>query len=108
MRFLFLSSSLFAITACGGPSQSQIIETPSAQSRPNPGEAPPASTSDKDRERLIQQFDDMETTQRAREEAGARKAPPPPLPAEGSSAPAPNPVGPATPAPPPPKPPKKK
>lgn len=57
----------------------QVVETPSAQAPARPAEAPPASTSDKDRERLVQSFDDMETTQRAYREAeqGKRQAPPP-------------------------------
>ena len=79
--------ALIVIAACGGPTQQQLAETPSATSRAVPAEAPPASTSDKDRERSVQQFDDMQTTQNAyREAAGesgagsgsaAQKAPPP-------------------------------
>ncbi|HEY5923622.1 MAG TPA: hypothetical protein VIV11_18200 [Kofleriaceae bacterium] len=72
---------LLLMCTCGGPSQSQLVETPSATAPADHAEAPPASTSDKDRERLIQSFDDMETTQHAYEEAGQanRAAPPPPL-----------------------------
>jgi hypothetical protein len=62
--------ALLVIAACGGPTQQQLAETPSAQSQNVTGEAPPASTSDKDRERSVQQFDDMETTQNAYHEAG--------------------------------------
>jgi hypothetical protein len=58
------------VASCGGPSHSQLVETPSATARPRPAHAPPASTSDRDRERAVQQFDDMETTQRAYREAG--------------------------------------
>lgn len=57
------------VVACGGPSQQQLAETPSASARARPVEAPPASTSDRDRERAVQQFDDMETTQNAYREA---------------------------------------
>ncbi|HUS33396.1 MAG TPA: hypothetical protein VMZ53_33065 [Kofleriaceae bacterium] len=81
--------SLFAVAiaviagcaGCAGPSQQQLAETPSAREPARPYEAPPASTSDKDRERLTQQFEDMETAQRAHKEANqsARQAPPPPL-----------------------------
>ncbi len=61
--------------ACGGPSRQQLAETPSASTRARPAEAPPASTSDEDRSMAIDQFDDMETTQRAHREANqANKA----------------------------------
>ena len=62
--------ALVVIAACGGPTQQQLAETPSAQRQNVTGEAPPASTSDKDRERSVQQFDDMQTTQNAYHEAG--------------------------------------
>lgn len=58
-------------SACGGPTQQQLAETPSATAPARPAEAPPASTSDKDRERLTQGFEDMQTTQNAYKEAGA-------------------------------------
>lgn len=75
MRYLL---ALMMMTACGGPTHSQVIEAPSATARARPNLAPPASTSDKDRERLVQQFEDMETTQRAYREADeeARNADP--------------------------------
>jgi hypothetical protein len=66
--------ALIVIAACGGPTQQQLAETPSATSRAAPAEAPPASTSDKDRERSVQQFDDMQTTQNAYKEAGAESS----------------------------------
>jgi hypothetical protein len=69
--------ALLLIAGCGGPTQQQLAETPSATTRPPAVEAPPASTADKDRERLIQSFDDMETTQRAYREANQENAPPP-------------------------------
>jgi hypothetical protein len=79
--------ALFLVCACGGPSQQQLVETPAATAPPRHTEAPPASTSDQDRSRLIQQFDDMETTQQAYEEAeGASQntpAPPQGQPANG-------------------------
>lgn len=55
--------------ACGGPSAEKVVETPAAKDQRHPTEAPPASTSDVDRSRLHQSFDDMETTQRAYREA---------------------------------------
>lgn len=73
--------ALLLVCACGGPSQQQLVESPAATQPPRHTEAPPASTSDKDRERLIQQFDDMETTQEAYEQAeGARQEAPAPTP----------------------------
>lgn len=58
------------LLGCGGPTQSQLVESPSATAPRRPATAPPASTSDNDRDRLNQQFEDMETTQRAYQEAG--------------------------------------
>lgn len=56
--------------ACGaGMPHEQVVGTQAATSRPTPAQAPPSSTSDKDRERSTQQFDDMQTTQRAYQEA---------------------------------------
>jgi hypothetical protein len=66
--------------ACGA-SQQALSETPTAMTRPVMAEAPPASGSDKDRERLIQSFDDMNDTQRAYRELRQqqRNEPPPTL-----------------------------
>lgn len=58
------------LCACGGPSAQQVTETPSATVKPRPREAPPASTSDRERAQMTQSFDDMETTQNAYREAG--------------------------------------
>src|SRR4051794_7467233 len=69
---------LVTFGACAGPTQQQLAETPSAMAHANSAEAPPASTSDKDRERAVQQWDDMETTQRAHREARQESAPPAP------------------------------
>jgi hypothetical protein len=77
--------ALVLLAACGGPTQSQLAETPSAKTRARPAEAPAASTSDRDREGMVQQFDDMQTTQRAHAEAaGTQPAPPPPPAGAGS------------------------
>ena len=95
---------MVALAACGGPSQQQLAETPAARQPARPAEAPPASTSDEDRSHLVQQFDDMQTTQQATKEAksAAKKPPPGPLkkgPAEQATLP-PKKVGPAEQAPP--------
>jgi hypothetical protein len=66
------------VCACGGASQSQLADTPTARTRPTPTEAPPASTSDQDRAHLVQQFDDMQATQNAQAEAKQGSAAPPP------------------------------
>ena len=55
--------------ACGGPSVEKVVETPAAKDQRHPTEAPSASTSDEDRNRLRNSFDDMDTTQRAYHEA---------------------------------------
>ena len=68
--------ALLLVFGCGGPTQQQLAETPTAKTRPVATEAPPASQSDKDRERLIQQFDDMQATKQAYREA---EAPAPPV-----------------------------
>ena len=101
---------IVALAGCAGPTQQQLAETPSARQPARPAEAPPASTSDQDRSHLVQQFDDMETTQRAHKEANAaaKKPPPGPLPKKGPAEQAtlPKKKGPAeqAPAPPPPQP----
>jgi hypothetical protein len=69
-------ASLVLLAACGGPTQQQLAETPSAQAKAAPAEAPPASTSDTDRARLVQQFDDMQVTQQAHREANGETVPP--------------------------------
>jgi hypothetical protein len=103
MHLRLVLSSLLAVAACAGPSQHQLAETPAAHSRPNPGEAPPASTSDTERAHMVQQFDDMQTTQRARQEASSPPAPPAPLPPAGTAPDPKKKVGPATKTPAPPK-----
>ena len=87
-RMRTLATALFLLGACGGPSQQQIIETPAATAPYRHTEAPPASVSDEDRHHLVQQFDDMETTQQAYGQAEAESpAPPPPsTPATGATA----------------------
>lgn len=78
MRHTFI---VLLLAACGGPTQQQLVETPAATAPFPHYEAPPASTSDLERERLTQQFDDMRWTQQAHEQADrTNEAPPPPPP----------------------------
>jgi hypothetical protein len=79
-----LALALLLVSACGGPSRDQLVNTPVANSRRNPVEAPAASTDDREREQVTQQFEDMETTQRAYKEAKQ------PAKSQPASAPAPN------------------
>jgi hypothetical protein len=66
------------LVGCGASTQA-LSETPTATTRPTIAEAPPASTSDRDRERLIQSVDDMNDTQRAyRELRQQQRTQPPP------------------------------
>lgn len=77
--------AVMLLAACGGPSQNQLAETPTAQSPRNPSLAPPASDDDKERYKLNEQFEDQRAADQAhREAAGENNAPPPaPLPREG-------------------------
>lgn len=77
MRRLILLLGLAGSGACGGPTHSQLAETPTAKTPARHTEAPPASTSDVDRSRLTQQFDDMQSTQQAYREAGQSNQAPP-------------------------------
>lgn len=79
MRALVFATLL---AACGGPSRSQLADTPTARTPRTPTLAPPASTDDKDRATVDQQFDSMEDMQQAHREAAAasKAAPPAPLP----------------------------
>jgi hypothetical protein len=66
--------SFLFVVACSGPTQQQVLETPTATTQRVPVEAPAASTSDEDREQLIQEFDDMNDTQQAYREAQQQQA----------------------------------
>ncbi len=90
MRIVLVS--LLLASACAGPGQKALSETPTATTKRTPAEAPPASDSDQDRQQMIQSNDDMQDAQNARHEAaggGAEKIPnrapgaptnPPPVP----------------------------
>ena len=76
MRVLLVS--LLLASACAGPGQKALSETPTATTKRTPAEAPPASNSDQDRQRMIQSNDDMQDAQNAHREAagGAPETPP--------------------------------
>lgn len=74
------------LVACAGPSRGALSETPAATTRRAPPLAPPASTDDRDRYQLNQQFEDMHDSQEAHREATHHDATP--APGAGSAAPA--------------------
>lgn len=77
--------ALLLVSACGGPSHAQLVESPSATTRARPANAPPASTSDADRDALRRSFEDMEITQQSYREANhAEHTKPPPAPVKRS------------------------
>jgi hypothetical protein len=96
MKTLRLLPFLLA-AACAGPGQQRLSETPTAQTPATPSLAPaPAGTADRDRERVVQQFDDMRDAQQAhREAANTPETTPPKTPV-----PPPPPGPPGTPLPP--------
>ena len=67
--------ALVLATACPGPTPAQVAETPSARAPRRPAEAPGGGPGDRDRQRAIDQMEDMETAQRAREEASQGQKP---------------------------------
>ncbi len=67
MRVLVLT--LLLLGACAGPGQNKLAETPTGKSKANTGEAPPASTDDRDRSHAVNAMDDMKATQNAHAEA---------------------------------------
>jgi hypothetical protein len=91
--------ALLLVAACGGPTQQQLADTPTARTRPVAAEPPPASTSDRDRDGLKRSFDDIDATQRAYREATPATVAPPPGAGSGSGSAAPVKKGPAEEAP---------
>ena len=75
-----LLSFFFLLGACAGPGQQRLAETPTAQTKRIPAEAPPASDNDKDRHQLTQSFDDMQDMQNAHHEAANTPEATPPAP----------------------------
>jgi hypothetical protein len=89
MRLLF--ACLLLTSACGGPGQRALAETPTATTRRTPAEAPAASNSDKERERMIQTNDEMTDAQNAHREAASSSTEAPPPRPPGKAPPAPKP-----------------
>ncbi len=83
MRTLIVSLLLAA--ACAGPGQKALSGTPTATTKRTPAEAPPASDSDQDRQRMIQSNDDMQDAQNAHREASGGSAETPPNRAPGAA-----------------------
>ncbi len=76
MRLLL--GSLLLASACAGPGQNALANTPTATTKRTPAEAPAASGADEDREQLIQSNDDMTDAKKAHAEAGEPPLPPAP------------------------------
>ena len=74
MRVITTSVFLLA-AACAGPSQAKLAGTPSAHTKANTGEAPPASNSDEDRNHEVDAMSDMKAAQNAHAEAKNPGAP---------------------------------
>lgn len=82
-------TALIVLSACAGPGQQRLAETPTARTRATPTEAPPASTSDRDRDELVKSMDSMKDVQDAHAEARKQPAPPAPLPSSADAKPKP-------------------
>jgi hypothetical protein len=67
----YLLASLLLASACGGPSQQALAETPTATTKRTPAEAPAASGPEKERERMIQANDQMTDADNAHREAAS-------------------------------------
>jgi hypothetical protein len=64
------TTCLFLITAaCAGPGQQKLSETPTAHTKANTGEAPPASGADEDRTHEVDAMSDMKAAEDAHAEA---------------------------------------
>lgn len=85
MRILVVSLLLASASACAGPGQKALSETPTATTKRTPAEAPPASDFDKDRSKMIQSNDDMKDAQNAHQEAAGGGAETPPNRAPGAT-----------------------
>jgi hypothetical protein len=91
----FLAAAI-VLSACAGPGQQRLAETPTARTRATPTEAPPASTSDRDRDELTKSMDSMKDAQDAHAESHKKPAasPPAPLPPPTDAQPNPTPASP--------------
>lgn len=72
---VFTTSLVAVLVACAGPGQARLANTPTAHTKQNTGEAPPASGPDQDRSQQVNAMDDMKAAQNAHKEA-ADPAPP--------------------------------
>jgi len=84
---ILLASLLFA-SSCGGPGQNALANTPTAQTKRTPGEAPAASNSDEEREHMIKTNDEMQDAQQAHREASPSSSAPEPTSAKPKTKPA--------------------
>ncbi len=69
MRVILIS--LLLLGACAGPGQNKLASTPTGKSKANTGDAPPASTDDRDRAQQVNAMDDMHAAQNAHAEANS-------------------------------------
>lgn len=74
-----LLASLLLASACGGPSQNALANTPTANTKRRPATAPPASDSDAERHHMMQTNDDMRDAKQAHREASPSSESPEPL-----------------------------
>lgn len=77
---------LVLLGACVGPGQNKLAATPTAKTKANTGDAPPASTDDRDRSQQVNAMDDMHAAQKAHAEANNT---PPKIPAPSPAPPGP-------------------
>jgi len=87
-------ATLVVLSACAGPGQARLAESPTARTRATPTEAPPASTSDRDRDELVKSMDSMKDAQDAHAETHKKPTPPAPRPPPTDAQPTPAPASP--------------
>jgi len=73
-----LLASLLLASACGGPGQNALANTPTATTKARPATAPAASDSDAEREHMMKGYDDMRDAQQAHREASPTSKTPEP------------------------------
>lgn len=87
-----LLASLLLFTACVGPGQGALAKTSTAQTKATPSTAPAASTSDAEREHMVQTNETMRDADNAHREAAQESNAPPPPPLQGMPTPTPTPT----------------